>query len=344
MEKPRLYDRYIRLIGIPLIGFLMPFAMHPDDFLEFGLVFRNSVFLSFTSTLLLWEGDRQLFLESRRRFPLFSQTRQRLIWQTITVVLYTLVVSVSVNYWICGKLLNFHEGTDLLSDFRINLIPTIIVTLCYESVYFFQSWKENVQKAEKLARVSLESQLAVLKSQLDPHFLFNSLNTLASMIDDNEPASAYLEQLADVYRYVLVNREKNLVSLEEEMQFLDAYIYLNKTRFRENLQIEKQLVSTAMGRRIAPLSLQLLVENAIKHNVVSKENPLIIKILEEGPDYLVIANNVQAKTILRSNGRDESTRIGLQNLRERYRLLTNQSIEITSDAVQFRVRIPLIAA
>lgn len=195
-----------------------------------------------------------------------------------------------------------------------------------------------------LARVSVELQLAVLKSQLDPHFLFNSLNTLASMIDDNEPASAYLNQLADVYRYVLVNRKKNLVSLDEEMRFSNAYIYLNKTRFRENLQVEKQIIPATLGRRIAPLSLQLLVENAIKHNVVSKEHPLVIKILEDGSDYLVVANNVQAKTILRSGGRDESTRIGLQNFRERYRLLTNQSIDITSDASQFRVRIPLLAA
>ena len=302
------------------------------------------MFLSFTSTLLLWEGDRQIFLAVRRRYPNYGQTTRRLIVQAIAVVTYTLVVSVAVNYWLCGKLLKFHEGDDLLADFRTNLIPTLIVTLCYESVYFFQSWKENVQKAEKLARVSLESQLAVLKSQLDPHFLFNSLNTLAAMIDGNEAASAYLEQLADVYRYVLVNREKNLVSLDEEMQFLDAYIYLNKGRFRENLQIEKQLLPTGMGRRIAPLSLQLLVENAIKHNVVSTENPLVIQIREEGPDYLVVTNNVQAKTILRHADREKSTRIGLQNLRERYRLLTNQSIEITSDAAEFRVRIPLLTA
>lgn len=342
MEQPRLYDRYIRLVGIPLIGLLVPYLLHPNEFLVFGRVFWQSLFLSFTSVLLLWEGDRQIFLVTRRRYPLFSQTTRRLVVQALAVVAYTLMISVAVNYWLCGKLLHFHEGDDLLADFRINLIPTIIVMLCYESVYFFQSWKENVQKAEKLARISLESQLAVLKSQLDPHFLFNSLNTLAAMLDENEPASAYLEQLADVYRYVLINREKNLVSLDEEMRFLDAYIYLNKTRFRENLQVEKQLIPAALGRRIAPLSLQLLVENAIKHNVVSKEHPLIIKIQEEGADYLVVANNVQAKTILRNAGQDESTRIGLQNLRERYRLLTNQSIEITSDATQFRVRIPLI--
>ena len=337
MEKPRLHDRYIRLFGIPLVAVLVPFTLHPAEFLEFGFFFRKAIFMSLTATLLLWEGDRQIFLIARQRYPLYAQTRNRLIFQTILILTYTVLVTAVDNYWICGHLFPSPGSLNFLADLQINLIPTIMLTLSYESVYFFRLWKENVQKAEMLARISLESQLAMLKSQLDPHFLFNSLNTLASMLDDNAPASAYLEQLADVYRYVLINREKNLVSLEEEMHFLDAYIYLNKMRFRENLQVEKQIAPAAFDRRIAPLSLQLLVENAIKHNVISKDNPLIIRIMEETPDYLIIENNIQTKSIL-----EQSTRIGLQNLKDRYQLLTNQPIEITSDAFQFRVRIPLI--
>ena len=325
MGKSLLSDRNLRLLGIPLIGFLVPVFIHPDEFFEFGTVFRNRLILFLSTAFLLLEGDRRIFLAFRRRYLLFGQTTQRLIIQAITVVAYTLLVSVFVNYVLCRKVLNFYQGDTLMTDFYISLIPTTIITLCYESVYFFQDWKANVQKAEKLARISLESQLAVLKSQLDPHFLFNSLNSLAAMIDDNETASIYLDPLADVYRY----REISLVSLDEEMRILDACIYLNKTRFRENLQVEKQLITNVPGRRIAPMRLQLLVENAIKHNVVSKEKPLIIKTVEEGSDYLVISNNIQAKTTL-------------ENLRERYRLLTSQTIEITNDGVQFRIRIPLI--
>lgn len=339
MKEPQLQDRTVRIIGLPFVTMLVPFILHPHEFLKFGPFFQIGVILSFITTVLLWEGDRQFFIIARRRYPFFDQTSKRLIFQALAVLAYTLLISLVLHYCIYEQIFQLKGSMNWLTELQVNLIPTIIITLCYESVYFFQLWKENLKKAEMLARVSLESQLALLKSQLDPHFLFNSLNTLASMIDDNEPASTYLEQLSDVYRYVLINREKNLVSLEEEIHFLDAYIYLNKTRFRENLQIEKTIDPAALGRRIAPLSLQLLVENAIKHNIISKDKPLLIRIGEEQPDYLVVENDVQTKTILES-----STRIGLQNLKARYELLTSRQIEIVRDAAQFKVRIPLLPA
>jgi LytS/YehU family sensor histidine kinase len=227
----------------------------------------------------------------------------------------------------------------LFLGFKIGLVPTIIVTLIYESVYFFQAWKLNVKKTEALARENVQSQLETLKNQLDPHFLFNSLNTLASLIEDeNKPAQEYLDRLADVYRYVLVSRDKNTVTLEEEMEFLDAYVYLNKTRFRENLQLEKQISALSYQQRVAPLSLQMLIENAIKHNIVSKDKPLKIRISEDNQGYLQIENNVQEKKTF-----EKSTKVGLQNIINRYKLLTDKQVEVIKNTELFKVRIPLLS-
>ncbi len=341
MENPksivRINDRKARLVGIPAISLLITGMVHFDELhlLDTGL-FKN-LLLAFANTFLLWEGNRLIFIYARHHFPQYHQTSQRIVIQSVVSLAYTLLVSVTMDYWFCQHLLHINQEMSLLFGFRLALIPTAVVTLIYESVYFFESWKANVKRTEALARENVQSQLEVLKNQLDPHFLFNSLNTLAALIDENTDAQAYLERLSDVYRYVLVNRDKTTVSLEEEMAFLNAYIYLNKTRFRENLQVETHIAAAAYRQQIAPLSVQMLVENAIKHNVVSKDKPLIIKISHEEENYLSVENNVQEKTLF-----EKSTKVGLQNIINRYGLLTERQVEIIRDPAFFRVRIPLL--
>jgi hypothetical protein len=338
MEPVALNDKKARLIGIPLLSLLIPLVTHSDAFIaEDGKEIIHWVFTCFLNTLLLWEGNRFIFSRSRQIFPQYNQTTKRLIYQTLASLFFTLIVTIIVDYGFCKYLLQYHKQPALLIGFRISLVPTVIVTLIYENVYFFQSWKLHVQKTEALARENVQSQLETLKNQLDPHFLFNSLNTLASLIEEeNIPAQTYLDRLSDVYRYVLLSREKNTVTLEEEMQFLDAYVYLNKIRFRENLQIETQISTPTYQQHVAPLSLQMLIENAIKHNIVSKEKPLKIKILEDG-NFLTIENNLQEKKTF-----EKSTKVGLQNIINRYRLLTEREVEVWNDSISFCVKLPLL--
>ena len=144
--------------------------------------------------------------------------------------------------------------------------------------------------------------------------------------------------MSDVYRYVLETRNKTTVSIEEELQFLEAYMYLNKVRFRDNLLISKDLSPGIYEKHIPALSLQLLVENAIKHNVISKENPLHIQIYSQGEE-IVVENNKQIKSTL-----ERSTRVGLNNIRERYQLLTARSISIRNTEDSFQVSLPLLQA
>ncbi len=331
-------DFTARLVGIPLISFGIAAILNAEELLAANPAFLKVWFLSFLNTGSIWEGCRQIFIFLRRQFPYYNQTRRRLTVQSILILSYTFLIATVINS-LARKVWPTNENSpSILYDFFIAVIPTVIVTMAYESFYFFEEWKKNVQKTESLARENVQSQLETLKNQLDPHFLFNSLNTLAALIDDeNAPAGEYLEKLADVYRYVLTSQDKNTVSLAEEMIFVDDYVYLNKVRFRDNLQVTKEISPEAYCRLVAPLSLQMLVENAIKHNVVSKEKPLHIQIIQEGDRYLTVMNNVEAKVMF-----DNSTKVGLKNIANRYQLLSEEQIEIIKVGDIFKVRLPLL--
>lgn len=330
-----LNDRKWRIIGIPLMGMAIALMINFDEFLKLSRNFFVSAFFSTLLTLTFWEGNRYIIIWMRRIFPEYGQTGRRVAAEAGLAVIYVLLVSLLLD-WLYYKPV-YHMSV-LAISFRISIVPTVIVYLVYEAVYFFDAWKMNVRKTEALMRENVQSQLEVLKNQLDPHFLFNSMNTLAALIDDeNTAAQDYLEKLSDVYRYVLVSRNKNTVLLSDEIAFVDAYVYLNKIRFRENLQFEKRLSTSIFAQHVTPLSLQMLIENAIKHNVASRENPLQIVIREGNDGYLVVENNISEKTIL-----EKSTRVGLQNIINRYSLLTDREVKVTRDEERFTVKIPLL--
>ena len=331
----RPHDRKVRLVGVPLVSVAMHFVFH--DWRGFDALFWQELVIDFLITIALWEGIRQIWCLLQSRFPSYTQTKKRIFYTILAALGYTLAVIAGLNIMVqllfegaYVSKLSFEQG------YLASIVPTFMIMSVYESSFFFWAWRTNVKKTEALARENVQSQLEALKSQLDPHFLFNSLNTLASLIDENPDAQKYLEQLSDVYRYVLVNREKNTVTLEDEMAFLDAYVYLNKIRFRENLQVETQISALAYQRHIAPLSLQMLVENAIKHNVISRDNPLKIKVLQEN-DYVIVENNWQEKKTF-----EKSTKVGLENIINRYRLLTERQVEVLRAAESFTVKIPLL--
>ena len=292
--------------------------------------------LVFTATI--WEGNRAIFLSMRRLFPRYDQTLRRLVTQTLSSTVFTFVATfVLAKGFELGLGAIVCPGNNYWLKATTNLLPTFVVTSFYESAYFFGEWKKNLQRSEALARASIQSELEALQRQLDPHFLFNSLNTLAALIEpENDSAQQFVEQLADVYRYVLLSRDRAQVSLAEEMKFVEAYIALNKTRFRDDLQVEQHLTAESAGRFVAPLSVQMLIENALKHNVISAESPLRVR-LTSANGYVSVANNVQPKTALVS-----STKVGLQNIIDRYRLLSERPVQVLQSDGLFTVRLPLL--
>jgi sensor histidine kinase YesM len=225
----------------------------------------------------------------------------------------------------------------LFENILIALIVNIIATTVMESNDIFQQWKASLVEAERMQKESLRTQYEALKAQVNPHFLFNSLNTLSSLVHaDPYLAEEFIDEFARFYRYILEIRDKNLVSLKEEMEMMDTYVYLQKIRFGQALKLENHIGPAYAGHLIPPLTLQILAENAIKHNALSEEAPLRIELRVEN-GFLVIRNSLrQRQEAVRSTG------MGLYNLKEKYRILSEAQPHFGLQDQQYVASVPLI--
>lgn len=202
--------------------------------------------------------------------------------------------------------------------------------------FFYSQWAEAVKRMKKLKEEKLIFQYETLKTQVNPHFLFNSLNTLSSLVShDVKLSEQFIQKLSSVYRYVLENQEKELVSLSAEMAFVNDYYYLQKIRDAEKISLKLELPNHNAAL-IMPVSIQMLLENALKHNAATRKQPLEITIHFEGIDKIVVRNTLQAKTRL-----SESSKIGLKNLNERCKLILNREIEVQKNTHEFVVKVPV---
>jgi len=233
-----------------------------------------------------------------------------------------------------------------LSHFRADILIgsnsaaifcTITIIAIYESIYFMNELRTSVEEKEMLKRESLKAELNALKTQVNPHFLFNNLNKLISVIpEDPKLAVDFVKQLSKLYRHILEVKDEQSILLKEELDVLRAYAFLLQTRFGNNLDVVINVPDEKLNRKIVPLSLQILMENAIKHNIVSSDKPLTIEVFAEN-GTLVVSNNLQKK-----NQINESTGIGLDNIRNRYKLLGDGKVEVTESGSNFTVSIPLL--
>ncbi len=231
-----------------------------------------------------------------------------------------------------------HFSTNILINSNSAAIfCTIMIIAVYESIYFMNELKKSVEEKENLKRENLSAQLSALKTQVNPHFLFNNLNTLSAVIpEDPKLAIDFVQEMSKVYRHILEVKDEKSIPLHEELDVLKAYGFLMKTRFGNNLDIDINVPDEKLKQRIVPFSLQLLMENAIKHNIVSSEKPLRISVFAENGN-LVVSNNLQMK-----NQVNESTGIGLDNIRNRYKLLGDKKVIVRESGENFTVSIPLL--
>ncbi len=236
-----------------------------------------------------------------------------------------------------GRTLNDFFDHVQFSHFYISFLISIVVTAIFYTVYYYQNKQEKQVKEQKIIAGTASAKFDALKNQLDPHFLFNSLNVLTSLITENpEAAARFTTSLSKVYRYVLEQKNKELVSLEEEMKFAELYMSLLSVRFEDSIvyTIPQQLQNPQA--QVVPLSLQLLLENAVKHNQVTQNKKLHIEI-SEIDGRLTITNNYQPKQVLK-----QSTGVGLKNIQDRYRFLTDRSVLIQQNRKEFSVSIPIL--
>ncbi|MEN8966432.1 MAG: sensor histidine kinase, partial [Polaribacter sp.] len=321
----------------------------------FGLFF-SIIFGDFTLKSILWSmgvsaiytfgigfgnGFINKFLSMR--WSWITQTNQRVWAGIIATVLYTVPVVLGINY-IVFILIN---GNDASLFFKGNfiwihlfyIILSLGISTFLHAKGFMQNWKaamtSETTKQEIVAKTET-AKFESLKNQLDPHFLFNSLNVLTSLIGENpKQAERFTTKLSKIYRYVLEQRNKELIPLEEELKFANAYMDLLAMRFEEAVKFTIPDTVSNSELKIVPLSLQLLLENAVKHNVVSTTKPLEIHIFEKD-GYVHIQNNINPKEVL-----GKSTKVGLRNIADRYGLLTNKNVLIENNHQLFTVSLPL---
>ncbi|MNK22259.1 Sensor histidine kinase YpdA [compost metagenome] len=236
-----------------------------------------------------------------------------------------------------GETINEFIAAETFSNYYISIIITLIITFFVNAFYVYKKYQENRVKREKIIAGTASAQFESLKNQIDPHFLFNSLNVLSSLIEENpDNAQRFTTSLSKVYRYVLEQKDKELVSVDEELAFAKTYMNLLKMRFEGSLFYELPQKSFDADAKVVPLSLQLLLENTIKHNVVSPQRPLHIRIFESN-GYLVVENDLQKKEVLQ-----DRRGVGLQNIVSRYGILTSRKVVVEETDRHFRVKLPIL--
>lgn len=219
----------------------------------------------------------------------------------------------------------------------IALIITGIVSMTMHAITFFQEGQNEKRISAKLRQEKLAMELSALRAHIDPHFLFNSFNVLSGLIDeDREKAQNFLSELSKIYRYILEQRHEDTSTVADELKFAERYLSLQRMRFEDSINFQSTISAGSMNKRIPSLSLQLLLENAIKHNGFDAEAPLDISILERN-DNLLVRNTKRARSnLVIGNG------MGLQNIRDRYALLTKKEIAVEEEETAFTVKLPLI--
>ncbi|GAB3275854.1 hypothetical protein GCM10027347_49380 [Larkinella harenae] len=342
-------DTRLRLVG-PVVLFI------------FGaLFFRVKMLLSYSSVELAryivvgltagyigWNLTRWLVRLIQRRYPTLNHTRRRL---TLLLLAFPFLVNIGYFTRHLGHTLIFpHPGQETFHwdlDFFINYLETVGIQIfyhilyygIYEGFYIFVQWqKTNVEK-EALLRTQWQGRFEVLKNQVNPHFLFNSLNTLSSLISENtQRAENFVDDMATVYRYLLQSNDRDLTTLRRELEFIDSYYQLLKTRYGSALSLQVTVDDADKETQLPPLTLQMLVENAVKHNMMLAEQPLTI-VIETVDGFLRVQNTLQRKNI-----RVESNHVGLSNIASKYKLLAQPTPTIEERDGFFVVQLPLIQA
>ena len=331
-------------IGVNLIiAFVLAVIFCPSCMLSLeGLARAADNFISsFILSCVLSYGGFLAEYYFDKKMPWIKMPVKRLILETTGYLLYGFFTSFIISFVIGFVIrqtftLRTIPWASLFSYTKLPLQISVVISFILISRSFLLEWKKSAIEAEQLKTEQFAQQYQTLKDQLNPHFLFNSFNVLSNLVYDNpDTAARFIRQLSKIYRYVLKVQQEKLVKLSSELEFAENFLSLQKMRFEEGLQY--QINVDKLDFYLPPLSLQMLLENALKHNIASMANPLKIEILAED-GKLVVRNNLQLKSSLT----EESTGIGLSNIRKRYELLNDEHIFIEKNATSFTVKLPLL--
>jgi len=324
----------IRFSSITIMSLISVFIDSGYSHAEAG--FLQAFLVSFIRTALIWNGSMLIIQFAISRYSIFKETFKIIVFQVVALSVFVLVVEAGeifvVENYLKSEISRSGKTTLILGS----LIITFMISAIYASVAFFVQWKENLLRTQALEKANLEARYDTLRNQVNPHFLFNSLNTLLMLVSENPVASRYVESISEIMRYMLHSRDKEAVLLRDELKIARDYVFIQQSRFGDKLLVDFDVPEKYYHYAIPPLSLQMLLENALKHNVVSKENPLQVKVYIYESQYIVIENTIRAKI-----DKEPSTGVGLENIRNRYLHLTGENIGVKKEDGKFIVSLPL---
>ncbi len=341
-------DKWFRIIAIVCI-FLVAVYSNKLYSQPLNLLFIERIVLILASITLVWEGNRFIILHFRERFHEPYKLVKRIAFVFITGMLFTSVLLLCTAFVSYVFTYGSQTASEQVSNGQLflNFInnslskAALVFTLffgIYEAFYYYTRLKQSEEEKNRLEKEKLWSQLENLNQQVNPHFLFNTLNTLSSLIsEDPAEADKFLNEMTKVYRYLLENNKHELVTLQTETKFIQSFYQLLKLRHGKGVELIMQISPQYEDYLLPPLTLQLLVENAVKHNVTSKSQPLKIEISATGDKTLTVKNNLQKKKI-----NPVSTNIGLNNITARYRLIQKEDVVTKEEGNYFIVALPLI--
>ena len=292
-------------------------------------------------TFLTLESNRLIEPLLRKKIPPENyKTRFPVGFFLAGSVLSTLVALTVVLF--VGMALHSFSLSENFTPIKLNLMYAWLVNLLFHLIntiiFYFKEYRSSRLEAEELKSAQALAELQLIKSQVNPHFLFNNLNVLSALVMQNHSeANRFIEEFSKVYRYILHNHENELVPLKTELHYINPYIFLLQKRFGDGLQVSIDIPEAYSDRLIIPAAIQMLIENAIKHNVVSRNRPLHISLHANGNNSIVITNNLQVK-----QSTEPSTGIGLRNIMKRYELVSDREVGIMKNESGFTVTLPLI--
>jgi sensor histidine kinase YesM len=335
-----LNDKLIRWIGIPFFGIVIPNVSGLfGDLVYTDLVYWLGYPYFIGLAYAIWQGNRYLLFRTRKRFTWFDKPIEKLILLFVNNLFYTTPLTIA---WLCmwyqwGSFAWIHWDVILIVSL-INVICVLFITHVYETVFMVKEQQNEQTRNAELERSKAQAELEALKNQIDPHFMFNSLNSLSYLITkDSSRALQFTENLAEIYRYILSQKERSLVLLEEELTFMSKYTDLLELRFGKALSVKKHFNgATEQQFLIPPISAFVAMENVVKHNEITAQLPLVVS-LEMKAHQLIIRNPLREKRSIR-----HSSKIGLKNLDERFRILTGKGIESEKSEENFTITLPLI--
>jgi LytS/YehU family sensor histidine kinase len=333
--KNILIDKYFKrlILLVPItaifIAFLFRFEDSPDN-----LPLNSQIVHSIFTTAIIWIGCMSIVGLLWKWFPWEKCPVKHLILEILFILVFTNSFSLLIHQ-IEKKAGYINQEDDIYLNIVITNLITFLITTIHEAIFFYQQWKYNFSKSVRLEKDSIEAKYESLKMQVNPHFLFNSLNSLVTLVDNNEAAIKYIENLSEFLRYTLKSRDRELVLVREEVNLAEKYLQLQKSRFKNNLIVKLDIPESVFHYSVPPLVIQMLIENCIKHNIISRDKPLSIYIYHEN-NNIVIENNLQKKNTENSTGQ------GIKNIIDRYKFFTSRTIQINETSRIFIVKIPLL--